>query len=245
MQDPVSEILQLASLTRSEIARRSGVHRSTLYRPKNDGSDHRLSTVREIALACGFDVDISLRPTCDPAASDAGRLMLDTEVPGVDDPTVLEWISRLDRYAGDDPLRVAQEAGKASSLLPRTHGVTFMVGQFTADRLASAGYASNQVWALSGTPVLESFTGEGDTDPLAIIWCQNPRPISQLLADTGQTVSNPTKASLVIATAGILTLTGCVDLDGIRMVSPVQGIIDCMGLRERDRVAATEIAREW
>lgn len=246
MELQVAEMIGASARSRAEVSRRAGVHRSTVYRMLEGSTDIRLETLQEIAYACGFEIEMSFRPTSDPAAADAGRLLLDGTLQGVADVSaeIAAWMDRLQRFSGDEPIEVAAESGVAASLLHRD-GAIGMRGEFSVDRLASAGHAMGTAWALSGTFALEALGGEHDDQPTNVLWVQDPIHAFQLLADTGTRESQLARAELIICAPGELTLEGRTDLDGIQFVAPTQAIIDSMGLKPAQRVAARHIAQGW
>ncbi|MFV0433865.1 MAG: hypothetical protein ACK5LO_07805 [Leucobacter sp.] len=239
-----SEVVERSGLRKSAIAERAGVTRATLYRAISETADMRLDTVEEIALACGLQPVLAFEPLSALAAADAGRVLLEgLEVAG--DQAVQAWVNRLNRWAGEDPLRIAVEAGRASTLLYR-RGAIGMRGDISIDRLASAGYASGEEWALSGSAALEAMSGEPEEEPVTVFWTPAPRRVCQLLSDTLRIESHGLPASqLIICEPSVLTLVGASSIGGINLVSPVQAIIDCTGLHDRQRERAVSIAGEW
>lgn len=235
-----------STITRSEWARRAGVPRSTLYRALEGSVDVRLGTLQELAYAAGFEIDMSFRPTSDPDASDAARVLLgDTEATHVTSQGVASWIERIERFVGDGVIGdVFTEAGRASSLLFRDDAIG-MRGRFSPDRLASCGYATGRDWALSGVDSLEAMGVPVSIGGIHVLWTSQPKHAVQLLLDTGSVATHEHEVDLIICNPSALTLHGAVELEGIRMVSPVQGMIDCMGLREYERNLARSVVEGW
>lgn len=241
----LQQVLDESALSRAQIAKRAGLHRATVYRAADGSNDLRIDTLEELALACGMEVAFSYRPASVPAAADAGRVMLDADSLDPTSAEVLTWIERLRRYAGEDPLRIAEEAGRYSSLLHR-QGAVYMVGDFTPERLASAGYATGKNWALSGAVALEAMEAELPAEVVSVMWVSDPLAVSQLLSDSGRVARRgASSANLILATPTFTTLTGMVPLDGLRLVAPVQAVIDCAGLEGPTRDAAFDVARSW
>lgn len=63
-------------ITRSELAQRAGISRNTEWSIRRDQNRARLDTLREVALACGYDVEVTLRRAYDAAAVAAARNMV-------------------------------------------------------------------------------------------------------------------------------------------------------------------------
>lgn len=235
-----------STIARSEWARRAGVPRSTLYRALEGSVDVRLGTLHELAYAAGFEIDMSFRPTSDPEASDAARVLLgDAEAMHLTSQGIASWTERIERFAGDGGVEdILAEAGRASSLMFR-EGAIGMRGTFSADRLASCGYATGRDWALSGADSLEAMGVPVSTEGIHVLWTSQPKHAMQLLLDTGSVATHEHEVDLFICNPSALTLHGVVDLEGIRLVSPVQGMIDCMGLREYERDLARSVVEGW
>ncbi|MGO3146516.1 MAG: helix-turn-helix domain-containing protein [Leucobacter sp.] len=244
MNAQLSGVIGSAHRSRAEIAQRAGIHRSTMYRVLEGSTDVRVDTLHELALACGFQLELRYRPVSDPIAADAGRTMLDAHVLAVNDPEILAWIERLERYAGEQPVEIAAEAGAASSLLHREDAIG-MVGDFSIDRLASAGHAMSGDWALSGAASLEALGAEECAGGTVVLWVQDPTHAYQLLSDTGRRTPELDGSDLIICAPGKLTLLGSVDLEGIHLVAPTQAIIDNLGLGPTQREIARKIAQDW
>lgn len=248
MDTHIRDISSRSSLSRTAVARRSGVHRSTLYRALDGSSDIRLETLEEIALAYGLQAQLSYVPLSDPVAADAARVLLEGDHGDTITPDLDAWMQRLQRYAGEQasPVDLALEAARASTLLER-RGALGMRGDFTVDRLASAGYATGEVWALSGSAALEALDG-GDPDdtPVNILWTSQPQKAMQLLADSGRPAPRGLgSADLIIAEPSDIMFRGLNTIEGISLVSPVQAIIDNLGLHDQQRDRAISIARAW
>src|SRR5659263_70229 len=106
-------------LRRTDVAQRAGVARSTMLRITQRTVSPTLSTLREIAIACGLDIDVVARTLSDPAAAEAARLMLEDGYTASDPAAADVWVDRLERTAGADPVEIVRVAGNAASLVAR------------------------------------------------------------------------------------------------------------------------------
>lgn len=232
--------------SRSQLAQRAGIQRSTIYRAVEGGSDVRMRTLQELAFAAGLELRLTLVPLSDSCAADAARVMVDQlELPRGKAREIEAWIDRLERYVGDGSVEdLLIEAGNASSLLSR-EGAIGMVGPFSVDRLASAGYSSGADWALSGSAALDALGAQAPDAGPQVLWTPFPRTMFQLLADTGAGERELGDADLIICEPTELTLKNATTIDGIRLVAPMQSMIDCYGLGDLTRSAARQIVRTW
>src|SRR4051794_1563582 len=102
----VAELIEELGRTPSSTARATGLSRMTIHRLRDGISSPTLATLRELALAAGYDVDVSLVPASDPAAAVAARAMVDPATPTLEglegwemtDPDEVEaitkWVTR-------------------------------------------------------------------------------------------------------------------------------------------------------
>lgn len=267
MQHIVDQIIEGSGLSKSALAARSGLARSTQYRIRDGVVDPAVGTVRELALAAGFELVLSLAPLSDPDAARAARVILDPlyEVSHVLANETSEgakkvdaWVERLHRWVPDgDPVDIVSQAGQSSSLLHRP-GTVFLRGRVTELKLASAGDFSEQDWFLSGAAVIDRIgaagldsavldsdaqgSGAHSTSPYIVHTADSHR-FARLLDNMEEV--RPNKANVIIAeyTAGV-----GVDSweDGkIRLVAPIQGLLDAFGVRGALGLAAERIARSW
>lgn len=245
MDTDLAQLIARTEVSRSEIARRAGVPRSTLYRALEGNSGVRLGTLRELACAAGFQLELHYTPTSSPDAADAARMLLGEGEGAQLTQGVEEWAERLQRYVGNGTVvDLLEEAGSASSLLKREAAIR-MRGVFSADRLASAGYATGKDWALSGVDALEALGVEVGNDGIHVFWSEDPQHAKQLLLDTGRISKAAEDVDLIICEPSVLTFADSREFEGIRLVSPTQAIIDCMGLRDIEQALAREVMRGW
>jgi len=267
MQHIVDQIIEGSGLSKSALAARSGLARSTQYRIRDGLVDPAIGTVRELALAAGFELVLSLAPLSDPDAARAARVILDPRfeasyvlsegTKGVD-----AWIERLNRWVPDgDPVEIVRTAGHSSSLLHRP-GAVFLRGHVTELKLASAGDFSQQDWFLSGAAVIDRIgeqhdgrTGPGSAVPNSsrseqstsagpyVVHTADPHRFTRLLDNMDEV--RPEKANLIVAEH-----TDGVGVDSwedgkIRLVAPIQGLLDAFGIGGALGQAAERIARSW
>lgn len=249
MRQIIDELLESSGLSKSALAARSGLARSTQYRIRDGLVDPTVGTLRELALAAGFELDLSLSPLSDPDAARAARVILDPlfaasyelleGTKGVD-----EWIERLRRWVpSGDPVEIVHQAGMSSSLL-RRRGAVFLRGHVTELKLASAGDFAKQQWLLSGAAVIDRIGEPSERGDLPyVVHCSDPHRFERLL-DNMETI-RPEKANLIIA-----AYTDGVGVDSwedgkIKLVAPVQGLIDSFGIGGPLATAAAHIARSW
>lgn len=260
MEHIIDQILEGSGLSKSALATRSGLARSTQYRMRDGLVDPAVGTVRELALAAGFELVLSLAPLSDPDAARAARVMLDPLYAASYDliggaKVVDAWVERLRRWVPDgNPVDIVWQAGQSASLLYRP-GTVFLRGQITELKLASAGDFSRQDWLISGAGVIDRI-GESDDEGTRYGGALPGTSACPYLVHTADThrfarlldnmeVVRPNKANLIIAeyTAGV-----GVDSweDGkIKLVAPIQGLLDAFGVRGALGLAAERIARSW
>ncbi|GAA1061972.1 hypothetical protein [Agromyces bracchium] len=304
----LATLLESPPLPRYELAQRAGISRNTEWSIRDDQSRARLETLRELALACGYDIDVVLRAAYEPAAAAAARQMLgdldvtndDRErlfsVLGIDLDAELaalpKWSERLQRYADAgttstmtgrkrhapvDGLRVREPlavAVEAAHLAAPQHapGALMLSGRNDLDRLMSAAMAASELyrnaadaaprfrhqWAFSGWPALEALgavhpvsvfdlevaSPRGKALP-AVIWTSLPKQFGQFLTETHRKVSTVRAATVIIAPLAPHQLIGTGELVGAPLVSPVQAVIDSLGVGGELGTAALDLARGW
>lgn len=264
MQHIIDQIIEGSGLSKSALAARSGLARSTQYRIRDGLVDPAIGTVRELALAAGFELVLSLAPLSDPDAARAARVILDplyeasyllTKGTSEEAKKVDAWVERLRRWVPDgDPVDIVSQAGQSSSLLHRP-GAVFLRGHVTELKLASAGDFSRQEWLLSGAAVVDRI-GEPDEDGAMyggalpgtsacpyVVHSADAHRFARLLDNMEEV--RPNKANLIIAeyTAGVGV--GSWEDSKIKLVAPIQGLLDAVGIRGALGVAAEHIARSW
>lgn len=217
-----------------------------MHRVLNGLVDPSLGTLREIALACGVDVDLTTRPLSDPGAAAAARAMLDGGYEPPVDLDVGAWQERLARMAGSDsPAEIVRAAAVASSPLDRPGAILFS-GDVPLGRIASAGDASKGRWAISGAAGLYLPPASATVPAVTVLWCQDVRTVTHLLAETDLRQTHRLDRAVLVVVAGETELFTGSFADGIvRYAAPIQIILDCLaqgGAVARD---ANEEAMSW
>jgi len=233
----VGEWVAASGLTRSQVTQRAGLARSTVLRIEAGDTVPSLRTLRELAIACGLDIDVLTRPLSDPAAAEAARLMFEDGYRPTDRPAAQAWVERLERQVGEDPVAITRAAGKAASLTHRP-GAFHLTGTVPLVRVASAGDGAGGTWAISGAPPL-------GVDGTVVLWSEHPDVAARLLSETLRKATSPAIATVIVAGAhpGVFHDTW---RDGsIRYVAPIQMLLDAFGLEPTLQSAALDEARSW
>lgn len=236
--------------TSVDFARRSGVGRTTLHRIAAGQVEPTLATLRELAIAHGYELTVDLAPLSDPHAAAALRQLVDPAFEGItpeevspeDAGAVRDWVTRLERY--DDVDVAAVTAARASSLLHRK-GAIYLRGDNSAKRLGSAGSASGREWAISGAAALKLVT-ETDVVGPSVLWVDGDADAtSRLLLDTHRRVDNAAAAEVVVATAHPSVFVDEYRDGPIRYVAPTQLLLDCVGLGGMLEATALLVQQSW
>lgn len=243
--------------SKSDLARRADVSRTTSLAVTADPSRARVDTLRELALALGYEISIELQPASDPLAAAAARAMLgDTAVAQAVAPGALdEWIDRLERYSrtpadgdaeggagGALARRVMSEAARVAAAHHRPGRVMFS-GRKDADRLVSVGRASDADWVLSGAAALEALGA--DPGKTTVFWTSDPDRTSKLFADTHRRVNLHTAADVIVAPGDPSVFAGAESIEDVNLVAPIQGMIDAIAAGGADRRNAEDLLRSW
>ncbi|GAA2247911.1 helix-turn-helix domain-containing protein [Herbiconiux moechotypicola] len=244
------DVIARSSATKSELARRADVSRTTVLSVTVDQSRARVDTLRELALALGYDLVIELEHASDPLAAAAARVMLgESDLRAtVDDRDLDAWIARLTRYVDADAdgrldtLDLLTEAAGVSAPHHRA-GAVLLSGRNDTDRLVSAGRASGVEWALSGSASLEALGA--DPGKTVVFWAQDAKLVAELLAGTHRRVKTPTAADVIVAPAHPTVFAGSTTIEDVNLVTPVQGVIDAIATGGVDREIAMTLAGSW
>ncbi|MCX7522026.1 hypothetical protein OSC27_07010 [Microbacterium sp. STN6] len=232
----------------AELARRAGVSRNTEWSLRRDPSRAKLGTLRELALACGLDITLDTTAASDPYAAAAARVLVgDLSPDDVDDERQLaEWTDRLRRWVPDaPPLQLAETAASVSAPQNRAEAI-LLIGRHDADRLASAALSSEEAWALSGAAALDAL----DVEPIAatvptVLWTAKPDVVTGMLLATHRRTTVASAANVIVAPLHQSVLEGSTSVEGIPLVSPVQAVIDSLGIGGEAGAAAHNIAERW
>lgn len=243
MERFVAQILERSGLSATALAQRSGVSRSSQHRIDSGSTDPRLGTLRNLAIAAGFDLTITPVALSDHDATRAARVLLDAIYPPATTPDVDDWIARLTRLAGDNPVDIVRTAGQCSTLLKRA-GAVFLAGNAADMKIVDAGTYSAAPWLLSGSPALRRMgTAGASTHGPTILYSGDPHRVGRLL-DTMEP-TRPERADLILTDypTGIDT-DAWADGD-VHLVAPIQALIDSLGIGGPLAETAELIARSW
>jgi hypothetical protein len=217
-----------------------------MHRILNDRVDPSVGTLREIALACGIQIDLATRPLSDPLAAAAARALLEGGYEPPADPGVAAWQERLHRTAASDkPVDIVKSAAVASGPLYRP-GAVLLHGEVTLARVASAGDASKGHWAVSGAAGLYLPLPSAAVPPVTTLWCEDVRTVMHLLADTELRQSpRPDRAVLAVISAEPQLFRGSFTEGFVRYAAPIQIILDCIAQGGALADDAIEEAKSW
>lgn len=238
--------LESSRLSPAAAARRAGVSASTMHRILNDLVDPSVGTLREIALACEIQIDLTARPLSDPRAAAAARALLEGGYEPPSDSEVVAWQKRLPRMAAStSPVAIVKAAAAASGPLHRP-GAVLLHGAVTLGRVASAGDASKGHWAVSGAAGLYLPSPGAAVPAVTILWCEDVRMVTHLLADTDlRQVQRPDRAALAVIAAEPELFAGSFTEGIVRYAAPIQIILDCIAQGGALADDATEEAMSW
>ncbi|TFC47181.1 helix-turn-helix domain-containing protein [Cryobacterium sp. TmT2-59] len=245
MRQLLDDIRASVGLDRRALALRSGVSKSTIYRIEGAQVDPSVGTLRELALAAGFDLDISLAPLSDVNAARAAREILAGPATGEKDKAVADWEARLHRWVPNgDPVEIARTAGVSSSLLKRA-GATYLCGSVDELKIAAAASAGETSWILSGVSGIRRLNPDTD-GPAAgpsVVYTADPHRLVRRLAHMA--LCRPEEADLIVVPyTADLDVDAFLD-DGIRVVAPIQTLVDAFGIGGALADKAETIARSW
>lgn len=252
-------IAQLGS-TPSATARATGLSRVTVRRVREGVSSPTMETLREFALAAGYDIDINLVPASDPAAAVAARVIIDPATPTLDDlevsgttsPEVFagiqEWVARLGRHVGDDPKRLIELAGRYSAPQHRKGARHFaakpgLTQEQTIEVTSSAlGPFSG---ALSGVAAARVYLGHAPDPGPVVAWSTDADEVAERLSQTMLEVDEYQPAGVLVAPTMQAYFVDMLMPPSwkYQVVSPIQATIDLYGLGY-DQLAE-EITQGW
>ncbi|MDL9981205.1 hypothetical protein [Microbacterium candidum] len=271
-----ADLIAAPPIPRVELAQRAGVSRNTEWVLRQDQSRARLDTLREIALACGFDIEIRLDRAYQPAAAAAARDLLD-DLTDMDPPLLRAdlgaWRDRLLRYVraddGDegsvDPLRLVSEAA-ALSAPQNSPDAIMLAGRNDLERLMSAASATSTEYrdhryVFSGGAALRALrvelphdlttiaSAESEQERWAkmptVVWTSLPTQFSRYLMETHRSVRTARAATVIIAPLAPHHLVRAAEPGGVPLVSPIQAVIDSLGVGGDLGLTALDLARSW
>lgn len=206
--------------------------------------DPTAGTLTEIALACGFELDLHARPSSNPGAARAARVMLESGYP--DDERLSPWKERLTRFAATPaPVDLLTAAARYASPLLRPGAVLF-TGDVTLGQVASAGDATRARWAISGAAGLRLPDPHVNAPATTILWTEDPRRAAQLLTDSSlERVSRPRRATVAVLAAEPALFTHAFTRGIVTYAAPIQIMLDCLAQGGAVATEALEEIRTW
>lgn len=256
----VADLIAELGTTPSATARVTGLSRMTVQRVRDGISSPTMATLRELALAAGYDLDVSLVPASDPAAATAVRLLLDTALPSLDDlerggqsdprdrTAITEWLARLERRHESDPQRLLALAGRYSAPQHRT-GARFFTPRSGIDQLRTIEIASSALGksagALSGVAAARAYLGHAPDPGPVIIWSSDADAIADRLAASFLEADGHQPAGVLVAPTSRTYFVDALTkpITPYAVVSPIQAAIDLYGLGYAG--LADEITEGW
>jgi transcriptional regulator with XRE-family HTH domain len=230
-----------STLTQAEIALRAGVNASTVHRIRRGMVDPSIATLRDIAIACGYSIDVVTRPLSDSLAAEAARSLLEEGFAPTHD--VSHWTARLQRNARS-PQHVLRRASDCANPLARP-GARHFAGPVTTGLLASAGTTSGGEWMVSGSPGLTLPPRQEELDGHAILWVTAPENTNNLIGASLRSVPHAAIAQLTVLPASTWIFQNSFEHEFIHYAAPIQIMIDCLALGGSTSQRATEIIGEW
>lgn len=226
MGNILRDIVEQSGLSVLELATVSGVPKSNIYRYLSGQAEPSVDVLQELARGADLSVQVNIVPLSEGEAGLAARVLLGDASGDISVP-VQEWIARLQRNEDTDIGKVLR-AGRAAAPLWR-QGAHYFRGDVTTLTIASAGDISGGKWALSGAPVLEAL-GEDEVRVPTLLWCEQPDAVAQALRESMREVPQPDGAHVVVVPAIHSELVGALSLEGVWIVSLLQGLVDLAGL---------------
>lgn len=234
--------MRRSGLTKSAVSALSGASLSTIHRIQNQQTDPQLGTLRELAIACGLDLDVQVRPLCDPNAAQAARMLLEIGFSPDHQHKADEWIKRFERAGFRTSVDLLKAAGRSSGLLHLSSPSTYLRGDVRPLRLASAGDASGGSWALSGKAHLELGAAKKLSGP-QILWAEDAARATSMLRDSMVPARSASTATAIIAQATPALFQHFFTHERINFVSPAQALIDGFSLGNELADVALDIAK--
>lgn len=256
----VPALLDALGRTPSASARATGLARSTIQRVRDGKSSPTMETLRELALAAGYDIDLALVPASDPAAAVAARVMADPATPAREDlagwelvdsdeaEAIAQWVSRLERQAPDGHRRLLELAGRYSAPQHRK-GARFFAprSDFSQEQMidVAGGAIGRGEGALSGVAAAAVYLGHAPDQGPIVVWAIETDAVADRLAATLREVGEYQPAGVLLAPTMRPYLVDVImpPVWHHRIVAPIQAAIDLYGLGYTD--LADEITEGW
>lgn len=241
----VAECIERSGLSARQVAARAGVAASTVHRIVNGVVSPSVDTLDAITTACGAGLAVSASPLATPAAAAGARAILDPLYPADVAADIELWAGRIDAWADGDPVEIVEEAARASGVVHRPDAV-LLSGEATIGRLASAGDASGQRWALSGAAGLDLPSFDEAVPAISVMWCEDPSALAPVL--TGGAL-RPASASdgitVVVVAAEPDLFLGTFERDRVVYAAPIQIAIDAISVGGDAADRAREEIQTW
>ena len=256
----VSTLIEQLGSTPTATARVTGLSRMTIHRVRDGVSSPTLETLRELALAGGYDLDIRLVPPSDPAAAVAARVVADPATPELENLSswgmvspeeigqVEEWVARLDRQAGSDKRRLLELAGRYSAPQHRK-GARFFSAKpgLTQEQMIEVANSalSQQSGALSGLAAARAYLGHAPDPGPVVIWSAEANAVAEQLTATLHETTEFQPAGIVVAPTMRAYFVDMLmpPIWEHKVVSPIQAAIDLYGLGYNE--LSDEITEGW
>lgn len=234
-----------AGISLRRVSRRTGMSSSTVSRVLGDKTDPSFSTLREIALACGLEVELSARPSSNPSAARAARAMLEPDYLS-DDPKLDEWADRLVRFAEDDsPVSLMVTAARYASPLLRSDTALFK-GDIPMGHLASVCDATEGDCVVSGAAGLTLPDTYAVAPLTTILWSSNAGHTKRLVNSSALEVTDrAARATVAVVQADPALFTNSFREGIVTYAAPIQIMLDCLALRGAVADAALEEIASW
>ncbi|SIR81362.1 helix-turn-helix transcriptional regulator [Microbacterium sp. RURRCA19A] len=256
----VSSLIEKLGSTPSATARATGLSRMTVRRVRDGVSSPTMETLRELALAAGYDIDLRLVPASDPAAAVAARVVIDPATPGLEDLVatktasaeegrrIEEWIARLERHAGSDHRRLLELAGRYAAPQHRK-GARFFAPKpgLTQEQTIEVAHSALRpsTGALSGVAAALVYLGHAPDPGPVVAWSTDADAVAERLSATMREADAYQPAGILVAPT-----MRAYFLDMMMppiweqyIVSPIQAAIDLSGLGYEH--LADEITEGW
>jgi transcriptional regulator with XRE-family HTH domain len=256
----VPSLIESLGSAPSATARATGLSRATIRRVRDGVSSPTMATLRELALAAGYDLEVTLVPASDPAAAVAARVLLDPATPGSEDlegwglihggdlAAITEWIARLERQGGGDPKRLLALAGRLSAPQHRKGARFFApkagVSQERIVEIAGSALGAG-LGALSGVAAARVYLGHAPDPGPVVVWTSDADAVAERLAATLREVGEYQPAGVLLAPTMAAYFVDMIQppVWDQRVVSPIQAVIDLHGLGYDE--LANEITDGW
>lgn len=229
------------------LLRRPSHARSTIQRIHKGVTSPTMETLRELALATGYDLDLRLVPASDPAAAVAARVIADPATPIPEDlegwamstpdevRQITEWVERLGRQVSDDRRGLLQLAGRYSAPQHRK-GARFFAPKSGLAQEQTIEVADSALrplsGALSGVAAARVYLGNAPDPGPVVAWSTDVDAVAERLSATLREADEYQPAGVLVAPTMQAYLVDMFTPPNWeqQIVSPIQAAIDLYGL---------------